>query len=457
MVSRRVIRRNKIIITVLAVITVLGIGGLLIYGNNKKSNRSLSNIITLDINPSIEMEIKDGFVIRVKAINEDANDIIKDTEDKFLDEALNIIIKNTKEQNIVKDDNITIILGMDNNDKKIENALKKACSDNELNSNIIVPVITEEAKSEAQARGITAAKAAYILDVVKENNNLHIEDMINKSSDELSTIKETGKYCDNGYTLVGDFCERVLREEKPIEGKTCPDDYEDIKGKCYKTSATKKEAYCKDGLTLKNGKCVGTLKTDAIGKCDNGTYNSKTKKCEVLTLVGDASMSCKEADDLLLSNGKCASHKPGAHSYGDNDEPFNEATECCCGGTFHTSPNPNNPGMGWCYNMGGDYTAKTSCPSGQTLKDNKCYTATTSEATFTCSNGTLEGNMCVGEVSKEPSYKLACDNGLTLYKDRVCIDYNNSTDYIIGYTCEKEARLINNTCKYYEQIEAKEQ
>ena len=446
-------KKKGIIIIVLAVIIIGVVGGFLFINKDKNKSKveSKETFITMDINPSIEMRIKDNKIKEANAVNEDARDLIDGLEGKSIEESFNIVVKNAKEHDYAPEGDITIILGMEENNKAIEDTLRNACEKNELKANIIVPQITETAKNEAKARGITAAKAAYIMDIVKENGNLNFEDMVDKSSSELNEMKNTRKYCDKGYTLNGDSCERVIKEEKPSEGKTCPTGYEDANGKCYKTVPVKFEPYCKDGLTLKNGKCVGTVKVNANGKCQTGTYNSKTTKCEVLTYVSGGTKTCKNQNmdpkDRMMSNGKCSGAK-WAHD--DNT---------CEGNDIFVSEN-SGPNAGWCYNPSGDYDPTITCPSGTSLttgdKGKGCYKSTTSDPTYYCSNGTLEGNKCIVDTTKNPENKLYCDEGLTLYKDRVCLNYNESKDYIIVYTCEKDARLVNNTCKYYEQVQAKE-
>ncbi len=415
-----------------------------------KMNSGPTALITLDINPSLELEFKSGKVVNARALNEDAQDYVAELEGKKLDEAFDIIIKRAQEHNLVENGNVAIILGMESNNKKIEEALKKACDDNQVNANIIVPVITEEAKNEAKARGVTPAKAAYVQEIVKDNEEIRFEDVVDKPAAELNEMKETGKYCDAGYTLVGDFCEKRIREEKPQESKVCPEGYEDINNNCYLKSETTKEPYCSNGLALNGNKCEGTTKVDATGKCSTGTYNSKTQKCEVLTYVSAGTKKCREAEDLLLDNGKCASHHMGAH-FDDPGATIDPATECCCGDTYKN---------GWCYSLpNGNYDATITCPSGSQLTtgDNGkgCYKTESSNATFTCSNGTLEGTKCIVPVSKNPEYKLSCNNGLKLYQDRICIDYNNTKNYNIGYVCDKEAKLIDNHCVYFDVVEAK--
>ncbi len=412
-------------------------------------NEDKVELITLDINPSIELKIKKEKVISARAINDDALEYVKDLKGKTLNESFDMIISKAKENDLVEEGSITIVLGLNSKNEKVENILKEVCDKKEISADIIVPEITEEAKKEAEAHGISAAKAAYIDEIVKENENITFEDMINKPTKELSVIKETGKYCDPGYTLDGDFCKKPIKEEKAKESKVCPKDYEDIDGKCYLKVEATKEDYCNDGLVLKNGKCVGEEKVDASYKCSVGTYNSKTKKCELLTYISDGSKKCRESEDLLLDNGKCASHHMGAH-FGEEGAQIDPKTECCCGDTYKD---------GWCYSLpNGNYDASVTCPSGSSYengdKGKACYKKEESDATITCSKGSLNGNKCNIEVSKNPLNKLTCGEGLEM-KDQVCIDYSKIGDYIVGYTCDDSSKLNKDVCIYYEVIEAK--
>ena len=212
----------------------------------------------------------------------------------------------------------------------------------------------------------------------------------------------------------------------------------------------------KNGLTLKDGKCVGTEKVNAEAQCkvSQSEYNSKSGKCEASTYISVGTKSCNEEHDKLLSNGKCAAAHPGAHTYGDNDAPFDEATECCCGDTFDKS-------NGWCYSLpNGNYDAKVTCPSGSTYKEsgtngNGCYSVVQTDPEYKCSKGTLDGNKCTVDVSKNPEYKASCKSGLTLYQDRVCYNKNETVEKEGGYVCkDKDSKLDGDQCIIMEIKEA---
>ena len=67
-------KKKELIIGVIAVILIV-VGAILLFSKAKLKNDEVS-IITLDINPSIEMTIRGEKVEKVKALNEDANEII---------------------------------------------------------------------------------------------------------------------------------------------------------------------------------------------------------------------------------------------------------------------------------------------------------------------------------------------------------------------------------------------
>ena len=446
-------KKKGIVIGVIVLVVILAIViGLVFVKKGKNEEKPINQIITLDINPSIELDIQDGNCNRINPDGDEAWELInRDFEGKPLQEVLDEIVKNAVEKGYATDGELAVIVGLEEKDDRIEAELREACKRHNVGAYVVIPEITEEARHEAQGRGVTPAKAQVILEALKGNEELHFDDFKEKSAKELIAMKDTGLYCDNGYNLNGDKCEKIIKEEKPEEGKTCPSDYVEAKGKCYKLGTIKHEPYCKTG-TLKDGKCVGTEEVAAEAKCSSGTYNSKSGKCEVSEYAGEGSKKCPSSEQKLLDNGRCASPHMGAH-FDDPDGTIDPATECCCGDTWF--PDSSIPSRGWCYSLAGNDDPIVTCPSGQTAKDGKCYKTTTSDATYSCSKGKLSGNKCIVETSKEPTLKVACADGFTVYEDRACVDYNTTTEFITGLTCRGDARLEGERCVYYEVVDAK--
>ena len=455
-------KKSKTIIWILLAVLVIAAISLVLFLGAGNSNKIVSTL-TLDINPSIEINLnKKEKIVSTKALNSDAEEIINDNlNGKSLNDALGVITEKVIEKGYAPDGKVTILVSstgeVSNND--IKDKLEQSFSKKQVSSEVVViETITEEDKKFAEEHGITPAKAAYIIEVTRENQNVTMESLISKSVSEIKETKETGYYCDEEYTLNGDTCIKKIGEEKAIDASVCPKDSVEVDDMCYKTVSAKEEQYCKNGLELKNGKCVGTEKVDAKATCQTGTYNSKTGKCEVLSYLNAGTKSCREADDLLLDNGRCASHHMGAH-FDDPDGEIDPATECCCGDTWVA--NNSVPGRGWCYSMpNGNYDATISCSSGSYYENGSngagCYKAETSEATYSCDKGKLEVNKCLVDTSRTPDIKLVCNNELILYQDRICIDRNSTVEKIKGYKCQTTpSKLEGSTCILYEVIDAK--
>ncbi len=441
---------------------------LLLFGcGKKKVEEGISGMITIDINPSIEMEIKDNNANRINPLDREASEIVdRDSmEGKPLKEVLEAILLKVKEQGYVKDDELVIILGLEeieNNDSKdalsVEDLLKAACEKNDIKVNIIVPTITEEARHEAEGYGVTPAKAAVILEAMKVNEEIHFDDLKDKSAKELISIKETGKYCDREYTLNGDKCEKAIKEEDAKEGKSCPKGYEEVKDKCYKVSETSTEAYCKKG-TLKRNKCITTETVAAKPSkysCSKGT--AKTRYEAGLTNKNDG-----DANDIVCVDTSNGTHPVSPCELNDGTEWTKSGGKCY----WHRAGKlPSGcPGKievnGECWDDASKVLICKGARDGKQYKSRDEYCEGSVKYTkpivseYKCSEGTLSGSKCIVEVENNLDYKVTCGEGLTNYQDRVCLDYNNSKDYVVGLTCDKDARLEGNKCVYYEVIDAK--
>ena len=248
-----------------------------------------------------------------------------------------------------------------------------------------------------------------IVNSAKKNNEKEMEK-------DVKEVQKTELYCPSDYKLNGKYCEKVIKEEEPEKGSTCPEGYQKVKDKCYKIAPTMHEPACKKGAELVDGKCIGKEEVEATVKCSKGLYNVKTKKCEVSTFVGEGITKCDATEEL--KEGKC---------------------------------------------VAADGTSKPAslvCPSGSSMTTGEsgtgCYKVSISDPVYTCIKGTLEGDKCVVETNENPTLKVACAEGLTSYKDRTCLDYKVTAKLNTGLTCEDGARLEDDKCVYYEQIAPEE-
>lgn len=160
--------------------------------NKDQESNTVASIIYLDINPSIKIELdKNNKVIKVTPLNEDAKKITNDNyEGKELTETIKLIKKNLEKEGFLKADT-TILLNTSGQIK--EDTVKTILVANLNSTKVIIPKINESSKEIAKKYNITESKAAYIEETIKENKNLSIEDLKDKSVNEITKIDEEEK------------------------------------------------------------------------------------------------------------------------------------------------------------------------------------------------------------------------------------------------------------------------
>ena len=99
--------KNKIIISAISVVCIFLIVGIVLF---MLRGKSIYSTITLDINPSIEINLdKDEKIINVKALNDDAKEIVSDELDGMdLEEAIHNIVDKVIEKGYVSNNQVII-------------------------------------------------------------------------------------------------------------------------------------------------------------------------------------------------------------------------------------------------------------------------------------------------------------------------------------------------------------
>ena len=225
--------KRKIIIIIIIIILLGLITGLIVLNNQNTS------IITMDINPSIKIYLnKNNIVKRVKAINNDAKEIITNNfKGKTIDETLKMITDKVIEKDYIENNMAIILINSTGNidNEYLKQQIEQNFIDRSFQSEvIIVNNITKEDKATAKKYNITPAKASYVNSVSKENQNIDIVTLSEKSVNQLKEMKDTGNYCEDGYNLEGDFCFKEIERITASEGKVCPNGYYEYNSKCYK-------------------------------------------------------------------------------------------------------------------------------------------------------------------------------------------------------------------------------
>ena len=341
--------KNKLIILLsICFILIASFIGFLLW-----NNRTISSIF-LDINPSIKINLnKKGIVKNVVALNDDAKDIVdNDLKNKALDDTLEIITNNLIENNYVEDNFVQMLLytkgNIDNNN--VVSKLSDTFNKKEIGTSIIViESISKEDEELARKYDISPSKASYINSIKEDNENIDVEVLIEKPVEELKETKETGKYCDAGYSLEGDFCVKEIKREKASNGKVCPEGYFDYNGKCYEETQS---------IELEDYECDDREKTLVGNKCIFKEY-----------IEAIPNFTCEKGDLIKRGEAKYRTFRDS----GDREQYVCEDKSNAKTPTLRCLLNSGHIMInGKCYN-GPAPTINGGCPNGDTLRNGKCY------------------------------------------------------------------------------------
>lgn len=185
----------------LIIIVSISVGVLIINKNNNTLSKEITTTITLDINPSIKIELnKDKKVINIIPLNNDAKEIITfDYLGKNIDTVVTNIITNIIDKNHIEEE-ITIIVGVTGEikDNEIKTLLEDKLKNTNKEYNVIIPTITENSKQLADKYNITESKASYLEEIINKNKDLQLEEIKDMSIKEINTkIEELKKEEEN--------------------------------------------------------------------------------------------------------------------------------------------------------------------------------------------------------------------------------------------------------------------
>ena len=442
-------KKKILILVIILLIIIIGIISYFIW-----DNRTIS-IITLDINPSIKINLnKKNEVKKIVAVNKDAKLIVKNInlkDNKKLDYVLERITDEIEGNGFLTEPNLVqIVLHTEGNIST--NKVKKIINDNfnkdDIGAEIIViNKINKEDIKLAKKYNINPAKAAYINSIVKDKTYIDKKDLVDRSIKEINNTKETGYYCEEGYILDGTRCLKEKKRIKASKGDICPNGYEDYNGICYERveGTITDNLKCREGSTLEGNICVDKRINDAVANCEEA-YDFGLDKCVKKTYVGEAEEYCRitPGEDLLY-NHRCLGRKPTINGG-------------CLGADVVIG--------GWCYDTSATsgYEPDWKCEYNGEMwllgpdEGNKCYIKEYSDVpSYSCEDGSkLEGNKCI-TVNKELAYnERICPDGYTKVNMDICINLNKTANKESGLVCDyPDSKIIDNTCVIYDAIDAK--
>ena len=456
--------KKKIIISIIAcLILIIGISGFILWNNR------IVSTITLDINPSIEINLnRNDKVKSIVALNDDAKDILNDNyKGKSLDDTFDLLITNLIDKGFIEDNYVDVIvysngkLSSEDIGEKVEFIFGKQDIHAEV---IVIDSITKEDEELAKKYNISPAKVAYIKSILEKNENINIEDLANKSVSEVKETKETGRYCEEDYILEGDWC---LKEKEIVSasiGMVCPSGYLEYNGKCYEeVESIEGDNYiCGEEFTLSNDKCIREITDNAIPSkysCNSGTAKTRLE-------AGLTTADAGDANDIVCVDTSNATHPMSPCEVNDGTEFTVSGGKCY----WHKAPviESGCPGKiqvdGFCWDDasnilicvgardGKQYSSRTEFCEGSIKYVNPVVTE------YKCENNSfkLTGNKCALEEVEDAGKERICPSGYTLVNNDRCINYNKIASKEDGYYCEGEnTRLKGNQCIIYEMIEAK--
>lgn len=185
---------------VAACLALLLVGGG--AGYYYQSVNGVASIVSLDVNPSIELKVnKNEKVLSATPMNDDAKEILDGMNLKGTqaDVAMNAIIGSLLQHGYVDELANSILITVEDDDQargeKLQQALTEqadaALASAQVNGAILsqVMVHSDELSQKAQEYGISAGKAALIQAVVEGSNNTKIfEDLVGLSINELNLL-----------------------------------------------------------------------------------------------------------------------------------------------------------------------------------------------------------------------------------------------------------------------------
>ena len=454
--------KKRLNIIIPALIVILGIIFFIIYINRTTS------FITLDINPSMRINLnRKDEVKSIVAINEDAKEIVSSSlKGKPLEEALNILAANLVKKGYTEDGMVTILLYSTGsiNSVDVQEKLRNSFESQNFGTKIIViKDITKEDKKLAEKYNISLAKAAYINSIIKDNDKVNINNLIEESAKGLDDTKQTGNYCDSGYLLDGNRCIKEIERKKAKSGDICPNGYLEYEGVCYEERPIDHtdKLLCRDEFSLDGDKCVRKVSENATAvkfSCSSGTEmtryeagftdknsgDANDKVCVDLSNATHPVSPCETHDgtEYTMAGGKCYWHRAPVIAAGCpgkslvNGECWDDASGIyICEG----------------YRDGKRYSSRDEYCENSI----KVIPPTVSE--YKCSSGfKLEGDKCFKDEIEDPFYEGICPGGYTtVYNDR-CINLNKSIKKEKGLVCEyANSALKGDECVIYDVIDAK--
>lgn len=446
-------KKNIFIAVGVIVLISLGVVLFLLFGKGNSYNT-----ITLDINPSIEIHLdNNNKVLEIIPLNEDAKILNYDgMVNVDLESSLDLLTNEVVQRGFITEAETEIIVWSDGIQvEEVSNLVSKKFEEKNVHTRIIpIENVTEEDKKLAEQYGVTPAKAQYINNVAKENENVSFEDLVEKPINEIEETKERGVFCNAGYKLEGDFCVKEIGRESVKSGKICPQGYFEYDGKCYEEAegTTTDKVVCNKDETLENGKCYYRETINAIAAKTECTKGEEKTKGE----LGIQNKEGTDANEKVCADLSKATHPVSPCELNDGTEWTKSGGKCY----WHKAPviESGCPGKikvnGFCWDDASNVLICKGYRDGKQYKSRNDYcehSIKIIEPTVTeyrCEGDfILERDKCKREIVHDTHLEKICPSGYTLLDSGQCINKKKTADKIDGSVCENpDSRREGNEC-----------
>lgn len=190
--------KKKIILIASIILAILLIGIGVTYGiHMHKENNRVYSVITIDVNPSLKLSLnKDDKVLKVEALNKDAEIIEeKDLKGKEINKALDVVVDKLEENGYLKEEG-TILINVESKKKELKSIVEtevKKVTEEKVEVVVQEIEVTEEIKKIAEENNISESKAAYVLEQIKDVEEIDIKDVVDKNIEEVKVVVEEKK------------------------------------------------------------------------------------------------------------------------------------------------------------------------------------------------------------------------------------------------------------------------
>jgi uncharacterized membrane protein YkoI len=206
MTTRKPARKRwpALVAACLAVVLLLGGGGVFYQRAN-----AVASVVSLDVNPSIELKVsRSEKVLACAPLNDDAKTILADMgggadlEGAKLDVAVNAIVGSLVRNGYLNSISSAIMISVEDKDtaraeklqRELTSAVDGVLQTSEAKAAVLTQTLTQDAAREQQARenNISTGKAALVNRVLAINPSLKFDALAKLSVEELKDLAEAG-------------------------------------------------------------------------------------------------------------------------------------------------------------------------------------------------------------------------------------------------------------------------